>query len=108
MQIRRENWSKRHSNEPDKELLPMSDEPALFYREMVEAGILGIIQSSPIPIRVLYDRNNIANMSFREPAHRFPILNWMSTSIKRFTRWPRSVVTSSWSLTSGTIGKWDR
>ena len=63
-QIRRENWSKRHSNEPDKELLPMSDEPALFYREMVEAGILGIIQSSSTPIRVLYDRKNINDMTF--------------------------------------------
>ncbi|MDX2431712.1 MAG: M28 family peptidase, partial [Bacteroides sp.] len=63
-QIRRENWSNRHSNEPDKELLPMSDEPALFYREMVEAGILGIIQSTPTPIRVLYDRNNINDMTF--------------------------------------------
>ncbi len=63
-QIRQENWNKRHSNEPDKELLPMSDEPALFYREMVEAGILGIIQSSSTPIRVLYDRKNIDDMTF--------------------------------------------
>ena len=63
-QIRRENWSKRHSNEPDKLLLPMSDEPALFYGEMVEAGILGIIQSSSTPIRVLYDRKNINDMTF--------------------------------------------
>ncbi len=42
----------------------MSDEPALFYREMVEAGILGIIQSSSTPIRVLYDRKNINDMTF--------------------------------------------
>jgi hypothetical protein len=63
-QIRRENWSNRHSNLPDKELLPMTGVPALFYREMVEAGILGIIQSSPVPIRVLYDRTNIDSMTF--------------------------------------------
>lgn len=62
--IRRENWSKRHSNEPDKELLPMNDEPALFYREMVEAGILGVIQSTSTPIRVLYDRKNLKSMTF--------------------------------------------
>ncbi len=63
-QIRRQNWSNRHNNEPDKELLPMSDEPALFYREMVEAGILGIIQSSSTPIRVLYDKKNYRSMTF--------------------------------------------
>jgi Zn-dependent M28 family amino/carboxypeptidase len=31
---------------------------------MVEAGILGIIQSSKTPIRVMYDRKNIMNMTF--------------------------------------------
>jgi len=39
-------------------------EPALFYREMVDAGILGIIQSSKVPIRVLYDRKNVHQMTF--------------------------------------------
>lgn len=29
--------------------------PALFYREMVDAGILGIIQSAEVPITTLYD-----------------------------------------------------
>ncbi len=47
-----------------KPLIPLKDEPALFYREMREAGILGIIQSSPVPIRVLYDRKNIEKMNF--------------------------------------------
>lgn len=47
-----------------KPLIPLKDEPALFYREMCEAGILGIIQSSTVPIRVLYDRKNIGKMSF--------------------------------------------
>jgi len=47
-----------------KPLIPLKDEPALFYREMCEAGILGIIQSSTVPIRVLYDRKNIEKMSF--------------------------------------------
>lgn len=47
-----------------KQPLPLKDEPALFYREMVDAGILGIIQSSTVPIRALYDRKNIDKMTF--------------------------------------------
>lgn len=48
----------------DKELLEYIEEPALFYRQMREAGILGIIQSSKVPIRVMYDRKNIMDMTF--------------------------------------------
>jgi hypothetical protein len=62
--IRRENWNNRGSGKPEKELKPMVEEPALFYREMVDAGILGIIQSSGTPIRVLYDRKNLPDMTF--------------------------------------------
>lgn len=42
-----------------------SDEPspALFYRELVDAGILGIIQSSDTPIRLLYDRKNCYDLT---------------------------------------------
>lgn len=47
-----------------KKLLPMKEEPALFYKQMVDAGILGIIQASTIPIRALYDRKNIMDMSW--------------------------------------------
>ena len=43
----------------EKELIPLIEEPALFYREMIEAGALGIIQSAPVPITTLYDRANI-------------------------------------------------
>jgi hypothetical protein len=52
---------------PEKEpkpLLALKEEPALFYRQMREAGILGIIQSSTVPIRVLYDRKNVEKMTF--------------------------------------------
>lgn len=42
----------------------LKEEPALFYREMCEAGILGVIQASDVPIRVLYDRKNLDNMTF--------------------------------------------
>jgi len=61
-EIVRENRS--NPGKPQKELLPLKDEPALFYRQMREAGILGIIQSSEVPIRALYDRNNIDSMTF--------------------------------------------
>lgn len=47
-----------------KDLLPLKDEPALFYKEMREAGILGLIQSSKVPINALYDRKNLENMTF--------------------------------------------
>jgi hypothetical protein len=63
-QIRRENRENRDKGIPEKELLTMKEEPALFYREMREAGILGIIQSSKTPIRVMYDRKNVMNMTF--------------------------------------------
>lgn len=42
----------------------LKDEPALFYKEMREAGILGIIQASSVPIRALYDRKNIDRLTF--------------------------------------------
>ena len=42
--------------------------PALFYDEMVEAGVLGFIQAAPLPIRVLYDRGIVSDYkpSFEE------------------------------------------
>ncbi|HEX2976614.1 MAG TPA: M20/M25/M40 family metallo-hydrolase [Bacteroidales bacterium] len=47
-----------------KPLLTYKEEPALFYKQMREAGILGIIQSSTVPIRALYDRRNLEKMTF--------------------------------------------
>jgi hypothetical protein len=61
-EIMRENYTNR--DKPPKELLPLKNEPALFYRQMREAGILGVIQSSEVPIRALYDRKNLGKMSF--------------------------------------------
>jgi carboxypeptidase Q len=61
-EIRMEN-RRNPDKEPVKEL-PLKDEPALFYKEMKAAGILGIIQSSTVPIRALYDRKNIEKMTF--------------------------------------------
>ena len=47
-----------------KKLKEMKYTPALFYREMVDAGILGIIRSSSVPIRALYDRKNCMKMTW--------------------------------------------
>lgn len=45
----------RENNTTDP-LIELKDAPALFYKEMREAGILGVIQSSAVPIASLYDR----------------------------------------------------
>ncbi len=54
--IRRYNYMNPDNK---KERMPVKEEVGLFYNQMVEAGILGIIQSSSTPIRVLYDRKNL-------------------------------------------------
>ena len=91
-EIRRENRMNRESGEK-KELLPLKEEPALFYKEMKEAGILGIIQSSPIPIRVLYDRKNIDSLTFETlptvpdiklDEHQYKIIEQMAIELRRF------------------------
>ena len=61
-EIMAENF--RDRNREPKPTLPLKEVPALFYREMREAGILGIIQSSTVPIRALYDRKNVEKMTF--------------------------------------------
>jgi hypothetical protein len=65
----RYNDSVQYINRRNPEATPiplkkLEDAPALFYREMREAGILGIIQASPVPIRALYDRKNLMQMDF--------------------------------------------
>ena len=59
MEIRMKNRMNK-TNEP---LLPLKEVPGLFYREMVEAGVLGFIQSSTVPIRALYDRPMLNDMT---------------------------------------------
>ena len=51
-------------NDTVKDASKRKTEPALFYREMVEAGILGIIQAAPVPLVALYDRHNLYKLSF--------------------------------------------
>ncbi len=62
IEIDRKNREARMKGET--EMIPKKYEPAMFYRQMVDAGILGIIQSSPVPIRALYDRKNLDQMTF--------------------------------------------
>lgn len=59
-ELRRRNWEKGEKNE----MLPYKEFPGLFYKEMCEAGALGFIQSSALPIRALYDRKMIDSMTF--------------------------------------------
>jgi hypothetical protein len=56
--------NRSNQGKEQKPSLPYKEEPALFYKEMRAAGILGIIQSSTVPIRALYDRKNIEKMTF--------------------------------------------
>lgn len=51
-------------NDTVKDAAKRKKEPALFYRQLVDAGILGIIQSAPVPLVATYDQNNIWKMSF--------------------------------------------
>lgn len=47
------NWT----NNTQTPLLPYNETvPALFYKEMCEAGVLGFIQSAEVPLRALYDK----------------------------------------------------
>lgn len=62
--IRRENRANRDNPEAQKELIPLKEEPALFYTQMKEAGILGIIQSAPVPLRATRSTDAILNMTW--------------------------------------------
>lgn len=90
-EIRAENW--RNRNGVKKELLPYNETPGLFYKQMVEAGILGIIQSSKNPINALYDRKNIDKMTWETlptipdiklDEHQFKIVKQMAEERQSF------------------------
>ena len=59
--INRGIMMENRQNGTNKPMLPLKDEPALFYKEMREAGILGIIQSARVPMTALYDKNVAMN-----------------------------------------------
>jgi carboxypeptidase Q len=46
------------NSENPKEMTPYVECPAMFYKEMVEAGVLGFIQSASLPLYVIADRKN--------------------------------------------------
>lgn len=90
-EIRSYNW--RNRGKDQKELLPYVEEPALFYRQMKEAGILGIVQSASNPLVALYDRININDMTFETlptvpdiklDEHQFKIIEQMALERQRF------------------------
>ncbi|MDR1203783.1 MAG: M28 family peptidase [Tannerellaceae bacterium] len=58
--IAKENRERMRRNRENREnndtILSYKEFPALFYKEMCNAGVLGFIQSSTVPIRALYDR----------------------------------------------------
>ena len=57
----REISMKNRSEGTDEPLLPMNTEPCILYRQMVDAGVLGFIQSTTVPIRTLYDKGVVKN-----------------------------------------------
>jgi len=99
IEIEKKNFDLRNANrksgvttDPTK-LLPLNDAPALFYRQMKEAGILGTIQSSTLPIRALYDRNNVDSMTFETlptipdiklDEHQYKVIEQMTKERQRF------------------------
>lgn len=60
-EIMREN-RKNRTNNPT---LPLrEDVPALFYKQMCEAGVLGFIQAAPVPLCGMYDRTIMSDPNF--------------------------------------------
>ncbi|MDR2916399.1 MAG: M28 family peptidase, partial [Tannerella sp.] len=51
----------KEKNRKDTLIALLDEPPALFFKEMREAGILGIIQSAPVPLVALYDRCVVKN-----------------------------------------------
>lgn len=59
--IDEDNWV----NGKNTPLLPYrNDVPALFYKQMCEAGVLGFIQSAKVPLRALYDKSVVTDPNF--------------------------------------------
>ncbi len=63
-EIRAENRKNRGKPDLQKDLLPYKEEPALFYKQMRDAGILGIIQSAPVPLRATRSTPSILSMTW--------------------------------------------
>ena len=63
IRIKNEEITKRNKEKNRKDTLVayLDAPPALFYKEMREAGILGIIQSASVPLVALFDRCVVMN-----------------------------------------------
>lgn len=56
-------YNREHPDSP-KELIKVDEpSPAIFYRDLVEAGALGLIQRAATPLKLLYDRKNCYNLT---------------------------------------------
>lgn len=49
-------WNWAHRDSAAREMLPYEKVTAPFYKEMVEAGVLGFIRSAKVPLQIMYDR----------------------------------------------------
>ena len=49
-------WNFTHRDSSAREQLPYEKYPALYYQEMVDAGVLGFIRPAHVPLRIMYDR----------------------------------------------------
>lgn len=50
---------RRYETGEKVEMKKLKEQPALYLKEMVEAGVLGFIQSAPLPLKSHYDRYRI-------------------------------------------------
>ena len=49
-------WNFTHRDSAAREQLPYEKYTALYYQEMVDAGVLGFIRPAQVPLRIMYDR----------------------------------------------------
>ena len=49
-------WNYEHRDSAARKPVPYEKVTAAFYKEMVEAGVLGFIRSAKVPLQVMYDR----------------------------------------------------
>ena len=60
-EIRR--WNYEHRDSVPRKMLAYEKSVAPFYREMVEAGVLGFIRSAPVPLKIMYDRSGCFDLT---------------------------------------------
>ncbi len=65
-----------YENHTEYKPKPLKDEPAIFYREMLEAGVRGFVRKAEVPLRALYDRPlvNDSTTTFDSLPHQAEIL----------------------------------